>query len=292
MSEAKGNGVIQQRWKAIYEAAGEGRAEDLKKALKHRAARVDFQQRFDKGELTATPLTAAAHGGHVECVKILLDANATINLAASSGSTPLSLACQQGHEHVGEMLLVAGADINQPKTNGCTPLYMASERGTALCVQMLLGAGASVDQAATTHTPESRAGVGVVEGATPLYAAASEGKVDTCKLLLSAGAVVGSETVHGATPLIGACMGNPCSRSRSGANRAKVVALLLAADADWTQPTCKEKTALEWAREDAAAGLPHGAAVAEAMVAPRASDPHLGATVSADDSDLVSFAGP
>ena len=82
-----GGGAVAERWKAIYDAAGSGDDAGLIKLLKHKTARVDFQQRFGDGDLTATPLTAAAHGGQIECIQALLNAKASLNLAASTGAT-------------------------------------------------------------------------------------------------------------------------------------------------------------------------------------------------------------
>lgn len=71
-----------------------------------------------------TPLTASTRRGHYEVVKVLLNANANVNLN-DGFETPLSAACRHGHVRIAEKLLEKDADVNLINCWGLTPLYEA-----------------------------------------------------------------------------------------------------------------------------------------------------------------------
>mmetsp|Transcript_62809 Transcript_62809/g.161652 ORF Transcript_62809/g.161652 Transcript_62809/m.161652 type:complete len:82 (+) Transcript_62809:3-248(+) len=56
-----------------------------------------------------TALMFAAMEGHLAVVDKLLEANATIDLAAASGATAVKLAAQSGHQLIAKRLIAAGA---------------------------------------------------------------------------------------------------------------------------------------------------------------------------------------
>ena len=59
-----------------------------------------------------TPLHLAALGGHIQCVKILLEAGANANVTDNKGGqTPLTLAANKGNIEVVKLLLKYGADL-------------------------------------------------------------------------------------------------------------------------------------------------------------------------------------
>lgn len=57
-----------------------------------------------------TPLHYAASGGHVEVIRILLDAHAYIDAESPNGTTPLMMAARYGSDEAAFALLDAGAD--------------------------------------------------------------------------------------------------------------------------------------------------------------------------------------
>lgn len=59
-----------------------------------------------------TPLMKAAHGGHTDCLSVLLQHKADPDFVAKDNSTALHLAAQQGFSSAVEILLEYGADYN------------------------------------------------------------------------------------------------------------------------------------------------------------------------------------
>ncbi|KAG7376382.1 hypothetical protein PHYPSEUDO_013650 [Phytophthora pseudosyringae] len=78
-----------------------------------------------KAEYGDTPLILAAHYGHLEVVRYLVDKNADVN-AGEDGETPLLRAARQGHVEVVQYFVENGADMNPKNENGATALNVAS----------------------------------------------------------------------------------------------------------------------------------------------------------------------
>ena len=92
----------------------------------------------------------AASLGHLEVVRLLLEAGADKHAVDTEGDTALSAAAQEGHLEVVRMLLEAGADKEAALTDGATALHFAAQDGHFEVVRLLLEAGADKD-AATFH---------------------------------------------------------------------------------------------------------------------------------------------
>ncbi|CAE7840320.1 unnamed protein product [Symbiodinium sp. CCMP2592] len=161
-------------------------------------------------------LTWACIKGHLQIVKILLEARASIEEAASSsGKTPLSLAAERGHMEVVEELLAKQARLDQTNTDGSTPLHAAAHQCEVEVVARLLSRKSLVNVADN-------------EGWTPLMyavnspAAASDsvrpelserkvhiegaiGRKSTLELLLLHKADANAQSVDGFSPLIIVC---------------------------------------------------------------------------------------
>eukprot|EP00943_MAST-04B_sp_MAST-4B-sp1_P005289 g5289.t1 len=72
-----------------------------------------------------TPLMYAASRGHIEVVKILVEANVDIDDVNKENMTALYLAAREGWYHVVVYLLEVGANVNQSATTKRTPLFCA-----------------------------------------------------------------------------------------------------------------------------------------------------------------------
>jgi ankyrin repeat protein len=128
-----------------FAAATVGKADRLAALLKADATLI--KARNDDG---LTPLLVAAREGHVEAVRVLLDAGAPVTetddhaetrsqQAHSNGWTPLHLAAMAGRTAAAGLLLDRGADVNARGTRGrLTPLHYAAWGGHVKLVQLLL----------------------------------------------------------------------------------------------------------------------------------------------------------
>ncbi|CAE7273585.1 Ankyrin repeat domain-containing protein 29 [Symbiodinium microadriaticum] len=170
--------------------------------------------------LGMTPLAAASHGGHVETARLLLEAEADINVS-SNGVTPLMFACRRGYNEVVQLLLEARADTNFASERGVA-LSLACGRGNLAAARLLLQAGANKNAMNGGATAlmiasawgetevvslllETRADpnlVGPVDGTTALISATRHGSADVVFLLLKAGADTDIQTKAGKTALM------------------------------------------------------------------------------------------
>ena len=155
-----------------------------------------------------TPLHAAAHGGHLEIVELLVAAKCDLNAEDEISFTPLAVACLCGHSEVASHLLKHKADPTIQCKNGHIPLTTACARGLFDIVSCLLSYS-HVDERDRSRR-------------TPLNVASSWGRVEVVKLLLSHKAAVNIKDCSGRFPLISAAEGN----------QMEVMRLLLEANAD------------------------------------------------------------
>ena len=88
------------------------------------------------------PLHWAAEKGHLECVKLLLEAKADPNKGDKWDNSPLHMAANNGSAECIRLLLEAKADPNKGDNENRTPLHGAAEKGQAKCVKLLLEAKA------------------------------------------------------------------------------------------------------------------------------------------------------
>ncbi len=120
----------------------------------------------------ASPLHAAALGGHADVVRLLLDRGLGVNeVVRADGMTPIAYAAVRGHLSVMRVLLEHHADVNVADSGGNSPLLHAAMRGRLAAVRLLLESGANVN-AASKH------------GWTALMAAAWDGDASVVAELL------------------------------------------------------------------------------------------------------------
>ncbi len=139
-----------------------------------------------------TPLIEAAGEGRASTIKLLIKHGAEVDLASPiSGVTALYHASDLGHESVVSVLLDLNASVDKAVPDqGCTPLHVACEKGHRSIVEMLLKHKASTSQ------------VKKDDGFTPLLLAARHGHPSIVKTLLEHNADVEKVTANnGRSPL-------------------------------------------------------------------------------------------
>ena len=120
---------------------------------------------------------AAAAGGHLEVVKMLLESGADVNLQGGSYGTPLQAAAAGGQVSVVQLLLQVGADVNIQGGLYGNPLQAAAVIGQDHVVQLLLEHGAVVNSQGGHY-------------GNALQAAIAKGKGSVAMLLIKAGASI------------------------------------------------------------------------------------------------------
>lgn len=124
----------------------------------------------------STPLMEAAQEGHVDLVRYLIGAGASVNACTATGDTALTYACENGHTDVADLLLQAGAAMEHESEGGRTPLMKAARAGNVCTVKFLLAKGAEPNKRTTSNDH------------TPLSLACAGGHLQVARMLLDAGA--------------------------------------------------------------------------------------------------------
>jgi len=140
-------------------------------------------------------LVDAAKNGHVNCVKVYINAGDSID-GNGIEDTPLSWSVYKGHLECSKLLIEAGADINKPDRIKCTPLLWAlrERNGGREFIDLLLDACVDLD---TVN----------VDGNTALMRLAECHTIRHMKLLIDLGARMDITNLSGLTAL-DMCSGN------------------------------------------------------------------------------------
>eukprot|EP00667_Euglena_gracilis_P022536 EG_transcript_25147 len=118
-------------WSPLIVAAREGQAAVMAELLRRGCPTDPLQP----GRHSA--IRGAAIGGHLDCVRLLLDAQANPNVLSAGDRTALHGAARGGHLAVVELLLARRADPAARNSFGETPLAVAA----TAAVRARLGAG-------------------------------------------------------------------------------------------------------------------------------------------------------
>ena len=131
-----------------------------------------------------TALIYAVGNLHKQCINILIQAGADVNIANNVNATPLHMiACMDdGHEDILDNIIKAGADIEMEDDFCGTPLMVAVAVGNHRCTSRLIEAGADVNHV-NSHT-----------GKTPLMLIKD---IQSARILLKAGAEIGHRDHNG-----------------------------------------------------------------------------------------------
>ena len=106
---------------------------------------ADVMARNDRG---LTPLHAAAFGGDLDAVKLLVEADAAVNDADDKFKvTPLILAAEENHVDVVQFLVEHAANIEQQERHRYTAMSRAGFKEHWDTVQLLLKSGAQCQSA-------------------------------------------------------------------------------------------------------------------------------------------------
>ncbi|XP_069787505.1 ankyrin repeat and SOCS box protein 3 isoform X2 [Narcine bancroftii] len=173
-------------WCPIHEAATHKTLKCLRLLVCTASLTSGIELKTFEGE---TALHLAAKHGHLEIVRILLQAGANPDAITNENVTPLFLATEKGYIAVVRILLKYGARINGFHS-AClwSVVHQAAYQGHLEVLKFLLGKGAD---------KESKDDYGI----TPLFLAAQYGKLESLRILVQHGSNVNCQAYDKATPL-------------------------------------------------------------------------------------------
>uniref|UniRef100_A0A669QUZ6 E3 ubiquitin-protein ligase MIB2 n=1 Tax=Phasianus colchicus TaxID=9054 RepID=A0A669QUZ6_PHACC len=109
----------------------------LNNAAKVRELLQKYPDKVDNKNQGRTALQIASYQGHLDVVKILLQAHATVNLRDEEGDTALHYAAFGNQADVARVLIAKGAGADLLNNAKCTALYVAVSQGFTEVVQAL-----------------------------------------------------------------------------------------------------------------------------------------------------------
>ena len=175
----------------LFEAVMNGDLKRVKKLIKHGANKNEVLH-FPTSWEGATLLAVAAHEGHMEIIKYLIEkAILPIDLTDPCiGRTPLHWACIADNPEVASYLLQNGADINHSDKTGVTPIIRATCCRSKRVSKLLVEQGCDVNQSDSF-------------GSSALHYSTLYGEKELTTVFIRAGCRVNSvSTVGRETPLL------------------------------------------------------------------------------------------
>ncbi|XP_067005488.2 transient receptor potential channel pyrexia isoform X2 [Anabrus simplex] len=124
---------------AMALAARSGSSAILAELLEPPFADLEAQDVTDEGR-SRTALLWAVSNGHVDSVRLLLEAGADPNVVTDLEQSAVHLACERGHSEVLRLLLAAETNfrLDAKDSSGQTPLLLAMQSKCVECVELLL----------------------------------------------------------------------------------------------------------------------------------------------------------
>eukprot|EP01043_Picozoa_sp_COSAG02_P057045 COSAG02_NODE_6863_length_3318_cov_9.683753_1_plen_402_part_00 len=175
---------------AICGAAHQGHV-NVVRLLMEAGASLEATTPTKLGDTGLTALMGAALGGHADCIEALLKGGPNLEAATNRGLTALLIATTFGHKSCVEALLAASATPLEPETKRKADFIGACFGGDVDTVRRLLQAGA-----------DPYAANDIWDGAPVLHIAAKSGHADCVEALLKGGANVGATDAEGWTALM------------------------------------------------------------------------------------------
>jgi ankyrin repeat protein len=156
--------------------------------------------------LGGTALIYASCSGHIDVVKLLIEAGADVNKKDKKNRyTVLMVASSAGQTEVAKLLIEAGANVNAQDNGGNTALLDASWRGETEIVKLLIEEGADVN--AKIHVDSvgrtNKGGdVEILRDITALMIVSDLGHTEIVRLLIDAGVDVNTRNSKEYTALM------------------------------------------------------------------------------------------
>lgn len=102
-------------------AAAFKRREVLRVLLSHKPDVNKHSKEYDQ----VAALNSAVFGRDLECVKMLIEAGANVDIASAGGFVPLHESASKGDLAIVKLLVASGADVRRKTPDGKTPLALA-----------------------------------------------------------------------------------------------------------------------------------------------------------------------